>query len=340
MKILIVGGTGLISTAVVNEAVSRGLDVTCIVRGRNHGNNLNPNVHLIKGNAFDVDFVRAALEGKFYDAVIDFIRGGIASIEGAYKTFHDKCKQYVYISTDSVYKLRKDGLYDESCEQSNPEWAYSYLKSDGEKRLRELCSDSEMKFTIVRPSITYGNTRIPYGYMPSYGYHYTFINRIKAGKPVVTWNNGQNHQTMMRVEDFAVGLVGLIGNDAAYNEDFGICGEPCKWDDVLCAVEQKTGRDIIRVDIPVDAFIKDQPERKGEFLIDRAEDHVVSHKKLDSAVPSFNLSYDIYTGVAATIDYYEKNNFVLGNDYKYDGMMDHLLKRNTPPLQHLFAEVC
>lgn len=325
MKILFVGGTGLISTAVVNEAVSRGFDVTCIVRGKNHGNKQNPKVHLIKGDAFDVEFVRASLEGKFYDAVIDFIRGGTASIDSAFMSFHDKCRQYIYISTDSVYKLRKDGLYDEKCEQSNPEWAYSYLKSDGERRLRELCADSEMKFTIVRPSITYGNTRIPYGYMPGYGYHYTLINRIKAGKPVITWNNGQNFQTMMRTEDFAVGILGLVGNESAYNNDFGVCGDVYKWDDVLKAVEKAIGQNIVRADIPLEAIVKFHQERKGEFLIDRAENHIVSNKKLKSVVPDFQVRYSLDEGVKMTIEYYEANNQIMGNDYEYDGMMDRLI---------------
>lgn len=339
MKILIVGGTGLISTAVVNEAVSRGFDVTCIVRGKNHGNKLNPKVHLIKGDAFDVEFVRASLEGKYYDAIIDFIRGGTYLIDIAFQSFHDKCKQYIYISTDSVYKLRKDGIYDEKCEQPNPEWSYSYGKSAGEDRLKELCSNSKMKYTIVRPSITYGNTRIPYGYMPGYGFHYTLINRIKAGKPVLTWNNGQNYQTMMRSEDFAVGILGLVGNESAYNEDFGVCGDAYKWDDVLKAVEKATGHKIIREDISLETIIKFHPEKKGEFLIDRAENHIVSNRKLKSVVPDFQVRYSLDEGVKMTLDYYKKNNQIMGNDYEFDGMMDSLIRKNTPPHTHLLKFV-
>ena len=40
MKILIVGGTGVISYAVVNEAVKHGIEVTCINRGKSKSQKL------------------------------------------------------------------------------------------------------------------------------------------------------------------------------------------------------------------------------------------------------------------------------------------------------------
>lgn len=324
MKVLIVGGTGVISTAVVNEAVAQGIELTCVNRGNNHGNKLNPNV---KAMHFDIRNRKVAnehLQGKFYDVVVDFICFNANQVRYSLDLFHDKCKQYVFISTDSVYKLQKDGCYDETTPQSNPEWAYSYQKAECEEIVRSFCKEHNLIYTIVRPSITYGNTRIPYGFMPAYGYHYTLIERIKAGKPIVTWNHGNNYQTVMRVEDFATGMVGLWCNPKAYNEDFGICGEPVTWSQILDAIEDKVGIKAERLDVPVETIIKALPERKGEFLVDRAEDHIVSNKKLRMAVSSYNLKYDIKKGISKTIDYYINNDKILGIDYRFDGQMDRV----------------
>ncbi len=326
MKILIVGGTGLISTAVVNEAVARGMDVTCINRGNNYGNRENPNAKFIHFDIRDKEVAEKKLFGHKYDVVLDFICYNAIQVQYSLELFHDKCSQYVFISTDSVYKLQKDGHYDENTPQSNPEWEYSYQKANCEEIVRSYCKKHDIVYTIVRPSITYGNTRIPYGLMPSYGYHYTLIERMKAGKPIVTWNNGQNYQTVMRVEDFAVGLVGLWGNPQAYNNDFGICGEAVTWNQILEAIEEKVGIKAIRVDLPVTRIIKELPSRKGEFVIDRAEDHIVSNRKLKEAVPSFKIKYNLKKGIAKTIDYYQSNNKrILGIDYRFDGQMDRLL---------------
>jgi len=241
MKVLIVGGTGVISSAVVNEAVKQGIDVTCINRGNNHGVTPNPQVTTMHFDVRNRNVADEFLSGKHYDVVVDFICFKADQIKYSLDLFKDKCSQYIFISTDSVYKLQKDGYYDETTPQSNPEWAYSFQKAECENIVRDFCGKNHINYTIVRPSITYGNTRIPYGFMPAYGYHYSIVERIKAGKPVVCWNDGQNKQTIMRVEDFAVGMVGLWGNEKAYNEAFGICGEVVTWDEVLKAIEEAIG---------------------------------------------------------------------------------------------------
>ncbi len=324
MNVLIVGGTGVISTAVVNEAVKQGIDVTCINRGNDHGVKPNPNVKTLHFDVRNRKVADEKLKGLYYDVVVDFICFNADQVKYSLDLFHDKCAQYVFISTDSVYKLQKDSHYDETTPQSNPEWNYSYQKAECETIVREYCKEHELIYTIVRPSITYGNTRIPYGFMPPYGFHYTLVERIKAGKPVVTWNGGQNLQTMMRIEDFAVGMIGLWNNKKAYNEDFNICGEAYKWSDVLDIIDEYIGTKSIRTDIPVSQIIKEYPNKKGEFLIDRAEDHIVSNSKLKSAVPSFIIKYTLKDGITQTLRYYETHNNVLGLDYTFDGQMDRL----------------
>lgn len=325
MKVLIVGGTGVISTAVVNEAVKQGIDVTCINRGRNHGVAPNPMVNTMHFDVRNRNIADLHLNGNHYDVVVDFICFNADHVKYSLDLFHDKCDQYVFISTDSVYKLQENGHYTETTPQSNPEWNYSYQKAECELLVKDICKTHNLRYTIVRPSITYGNTRIPYGFMPQYGYHYTFVERIKAGKPIITWNMGENWQTMIRIEDFAVGMVGLWGNPKAFNEDFNICGDAYKWKDVLDIIDEHIGIKANRKDIPVQDIIKAFPSKRGEFLIDRAEDHIVSNLKLKTVVPSFTVKINLKDGVNETMSYYDSHNNVLGFDYVYDGQCDRLL---------------
>lgn len=329
MRVLIVGGTGVISTAVVNEAVNQGVDVTCINRGNNHG--VKPNSH-VKTMHFDVRNRKVADEhllGLHYDVVVDFICFNANQVKYSLDLFHDKCNQYVFISTDSVYKLQKDGHYDENTPQSNPEWNYSYEKAECEEIVRSYCKENNLIYTIVRPSITYGNTRIPYGLMPQYGYHGTIIERIKAGKAIPTWNQGRNYQTVMRIEDFATGMIGLWGNEKAFNQDFGICGEIVTWGDILDAMEKAIGVKIKRQDVSLEQIFEVFPERKGEFLIDRAEDHKVDNSKLKEAVTSFTIKYNLRSGIGKTVEYYKENNNLLGIDYRFDSKLDYLITLST-----------
>jgi nucleoside-diphosphate-sugar epimerase len=325
MKVLIVGGTGVISSAVVSEAVNQGIDLTCINRGNNYGQKENKGATILHFDVRDLKTAKEALKNMHFDVVVDFVCYNVSHLQKSLDLFHDKCSQYIFISTDSVYKLRKDGHYAEDCEQSNPEWAYSYEKAECEEYLVNYCSSHNLVYTIVRPSITYGNTRIPYGLMPLYGYHYTLVDRMLAGKPIVTWNNGLNYQTMMRVEDFSTVLVGLWCNQQAYNQAVGICGEPSRWVDVLDIIDKHYGISSKRIDVPVDAMVKMYPKKRGEILIDRAEDHIVSNTKMKELVPNYSPKYNLTSGVNETLTYYQNNNKVLGVDYKFDGQIDRLI---------------
>lgn len=325
MKVLIVGGTGVISTAVVNEAVQQGIDVTCINRGNNHGIEPNPHVTTIHFDVRNRKLADQYLWDKHYDVVVDFICFNTNQVRYSLDLFHNKCSQYIFISTDSVYRVQENGYYDETTPLSNPEWSYSYQKAECEEIVKDFCTKCNLPYTIVRPSITYGDTRIPYGFMPPYGYHYTLVERIKAGKPIVTWHEGQNRQTIMRIEDFAIGMVGLWGNKKAYNEDFNICGDAYTWSDVLDVIDEHINVRSHRIDISVNDIIKIFPEKKGEFLIDRAKDHIVSNQKLKQVFPTFSVKYSLRDGVTHTLRYYESHNNVLGVDYNYDGQMDRLI---------------
>lgn len=88
---------------------------------------------------------------------------------------------------------------------------------------------------------------------PFIGSHWTFVERIKSGKPIITWNKGQNKLNLTRVEDFALGAVGLIGNTKAYNEVFNVVGDYVyTWKEVLDTLGKLIGEEVKTIDIPLD----------------------------------------------------------------------------------------
>lgn len=151
-----------------------------------------------------------------------------------------------------------------------------------------VAAKTDVKYTVIRPCVTYGDTRIPYGISPQYGYHWTLAARILNNKPIIRWNGGINRCNMMRVEDFAVGAVGLIGNPSAYNEAFNICGdETPSFNDVLDCLSELTGKIVKTVDIDSAFYAKEVPQRAGEILGGRSIDSINSNEKIKAAVPSY-----------------------------------------------------
>lgn len=327
MRILIVGGTGVLSAAVTAEALRQGMSVTMVNRGRRSVPN---GVELIKADMNDHTTIAQKLGGKEYAAVIDFLCYTDAQTEKSVRFYSQYTKQYFYISSCAVYDTASlnGQMADEDSRKALPIWKYSVDKWASENKVRALLDGSGVKYTMIRPCVTYGDTRIPYGIMPPYGYHWTLCARILAGKPVIVWNGGRNRCNMTRVEDFAVGVVGLIGNPKAYDEAFNICGEETpSFNEVLDVLSRLLHKEILRVDIPSDYYAKECPSKKGEILGGRSIDSINSNRKIKDAVPSFRQTVNLEEGIRRTLEAYQAQDFQKGIDWAFDADQDRIVAK-------------
>ena len=224
MNVLIIGGTGVLSSAVTNEALRQGFKVTMINRG-SRSNLIPDNVEFLKSDKNDLKKIRHLLGERRFDAVMDYLCYSDDEVADSFNFYSHYTKQYFFISSCAVYNTTLGEVCREDSPKILPIWSYSVNKWASEKHLEILAKKSDTNYTIIRPCVTYGDTRIPYGISPKYGYHWTLVSRILNEKPIIRWNGGVNRCNMTRVEDFAVGVVGLIGNRGAYNEAFNICGD-------------------------------------------------------------------------------------------------------------------
>ena len=324
MNLLIVGGTGVLSTAVVREALDKGLDVTIINRGNRRGR-IPQGVELIQSDIKDSVFIKGALEGRHFNAVIDFLCYNKEQIAYSLELFKDVAEQYIFISSACVYDTSIPGIKTEDSPKGLKDWKYSTDKWESEQYLVNSASRYGINYTIVRPCITYDDTRIPYGIMPPYGYHWTLVARILAGKPVITWDEGSARWNMMRVEDFAVGVVGLIGNPRVYGEAFNICGDdPVSWLEVLDTLGRVLGKEVIKLDVTSAKLKKYCPGREGE-ISGRAYDAVIDNSKIKSVVPEFKQKISLEEGIVKTIEAYRSQNYQKGIDWRFDALWDFII---------------
>ena len=327
MNVLLIGGTGVLSSAVVAEAKKEGISVTMVNRGKRR---IPEGVEHVKADKNNTAIISEALTGRKFDAVIDFLCYSSQEAEKSIRFYSNYTDQYIFISSTAVYNTKALGgkMGDELSPKVTPEWDYSVEKWKSEELIRSLAKELNVNYTIIRPAITYGNTRIPYGISPRYGYHWTLCARILAGKPIIVWNGGENRCNMMRVEDFAVGVVGLIGNAKAYNQAFNICGDEApSWNDVLGAVGEAIGKEVITVEIMPAFYAKGVPSRYGELIGGRAVDSLNSNKKIKDAVPAFEQKVFLKEGVAQTIDAYKSSLYQSGIDWRFDAETDRIIKK-------------
>ncbi|GHU61992.1 hypothetical protein FACS1894123_02200 [Bacteroidia bacterium] len=331
MKVLLIGGTGLLSSEILSLCIQNGYDVSVLNRGSNN-KQIEKQVKILIADFYNNDSVESVVHNLTFDVVVDFLSRKKEDIERIFPIFLDRCKQYVFISTACVYRrLKEDGIITEDSPKPNVDWSYNIEKYECEQTLIELAKNSDVKYTIVRPYITYDNTRIPLGIAPLYGFHWTIIGRILADKPIFVWDKGESITTLTRVEDFAKGVVGLLGNEKAYNEDFHITTKEANtWNEFLLLLYKILNKQPNIVEIPTKYIIAQLPEYKGILLGDRAIDSQFDNSKILDTVSGLEFSITLEDGLRRTINYYKENNFLKGIDYKYDAKIDRLIAKYVP----------
>lgn len=324
MKIAILGGSGIISSEIVARLVNKH-DVTIINRGR-RSDFINGKATLIRADMKNEasESIESKLEDH-YDAVIDFLSYRKEELQKFLDIFLPRVRQYLFISSATVYNT-KEGKYseDDPCGQS--EWKYAQDKYACEQILKQRAEAASVNYTIIRPYITYGKTRIPLQFGPLK--YYTIIHRMKNGKCVPLYGKGVAC-TLTTSRDFAVGACGLIGNQKAYNEIFHIVGNyVTTWDDALEVAAAAFGckADVVRVS---DKELKNPVLAKGidvnELLCDKGRPMVFDNSKLANCVPEFVGNSTLEEEIVEIAEYFNGNAARRTVDYAWEGRIDHML---------------
>lgn len=241
MKVLFIGGTGIISTAVSQLAVERGIDLYLFNRGMNK-EFLAEGSKVIKGDINNFKEMESLLSEHSFDVVVDWIAFTPEHIERDIKLFAGKTKQFVFISSASVYqKPLEHYLITESTPAVNPYWQYSRGKIACEELLADEFSRSRFPYTIVRPSFTYGVTLIP-AIVGNTMKPMTLVNRIRSGMKVIVPGDGTSLWVMTHNTDFAKGFVGLMGKEKAIGETYHITSdEVLSWNKIIKTIGEVVG---------------------------------------------------------------------------------------------------
>ena len=235
MRTLFVGGTGLISSACTAAAVAAGHELWLLNRGRSGLEVPLPPERTIVADTYDEAGLAVALKGRQWDVVVQWVGYLQAQVSQDIRVFSG-AGQYVFISTAATYQKPPDHwLITERTPQSNAYWDYGRQKIACEKLLVEAGERSGFPFTIVRPSLTYGLSRIPV-VIGSWDRPFTIVDRMRRGAPIIVPGDGTSLWTVTHNSDFAQGLLGLLGNPAALGQDFHITSdEALTWDQNLFA---------------------------------------------------------------------------------------------------------
>jgi nucleoside-diphosphate-sugar epimerase len=328
MKVLFIGGTGVISTACTALAASHGMDVTLLSRGQ-HETQLPDGVKTLKADINDPSLIQALIqkfEHESFDAVVDWIAFTPSDIERDLKLFRGRTRQFVFISSASAYqKPPAHYLITESTPQGNPYWDYSRNKIACEERLMRAYREEEFPVTIVRPSLTYGETLIPL-VLNSWQQSYTAVDRMLRGQKMVVPGDGSSLWVITHNTDFAKGLVGLLGNPQVMGEAFHITSdETLTWDQLFRIVGNAIGVEPQLVHIPSDFIAACVPAKRGTLLGDKSVSVVFDNSKIKHFVPGFSATTTFEEGVRRSLAWFNADPERKRIDHEVNATLDKLI---------------
>jgi nucleoside-diphosphate-sugar epimerase len=307
MKALFLGGTGLISSACARRALALGWDLTLLNRGLSQQYPVPDGAEVLAGDVHgDPSALRTLLEGRRFDAVVDWIAFTPEDIERDIALFRDRVRQFIFISSASAYqKPPEHYLVTEETPLENPFWNYSRNKIACEEMLMREFRERKFPVTIVRPSLTYGPSQIPL-VIGSWQHPYTVIDRMKRGRPVIVPGDGTSLWVLTWNGDFAVGFCGLMGKEKAVGEAFHITSdEVLTWNQIYLEAGRAAGVEPRIVHIPSDLIIAHEPDLEGTLLGDKVNSAVFDNRKIKSFVPEFSPKVRWAEGVRRALAWHE-----------------------------------
>ncbi|MDR0690214.1 MAG: SDR family oxidoreductase [Spirochaetaceae bacterium] len=339
MKVLFIGGTGTISTAISRQLLDQGVELYLLNRG-NRSQVLSGPVKQISCDIHNEAEAAEKIKGLSFDVTADFIAYTQEQAERDFRLFKDKTKQYIFISSASAYqKPLSDYRISEGTPLSNPYWQYSRDKIAGEDFLFKKYREEGFPITVVRPSHTYDERSVPLGLHGKNG-SWQVLKRMLDGKPVIIHGDGTSLWTMTSSSDFARAFIGLMGNIHALGEAVQITSdETLTWNQVYQTIADVLEVPLRAVHVSSEflALCGGAYNFTGGLLGDKANSVVFDNTKLKRLVPDFTARIRFDQGIRTTINYIRSHPEHQREDPDFDAWCDRIIAVREKALKELTA---
>ncbi|HBA68061.1 MAG TPA: hypothetical protein DCZ40_01715 [Lachnospiraceae bacterium] len=343
MRILIIGGTGIISHYVTEKYRNMGHSVTVINRGNRKYLNIG-NVEYIAGDSNNKNSLMDVVGNRTFDKIIDFTTFDKETMQMKIEVLSSKCNHYIFISSVAVYERNTDAeCYTENMPIGNSKWLYGFRKSECEKVLRNT-SGKNFHYTIIRPGLTCGEMFIPYSPIDTYGMPGYLTYCILAGKEILTTNIGEDEMQVMHAADMAENIYNLLCTNECVNECFNLSGnEYITANQILQKLVDSLGKNAIACYVPRNELVQNTmikplieggwherySNRKAKEIL--GSKYLTSRSVLDNLNESieFNLNHREYVGWPKASE--ECIQYIIENA-KLNGQADlkHIASHNKP----------
>lgn len=337
MKILILGGTGVMGNFLVN-LLSPENEIYVTSRRQRVSKN---NITYIQGNAHNFSFFTRTLDLFFWDCIIDFMHYSTEEFKNRYLYILKSTKQFIFISSSRVYADCTNRILETSPRLLEMTKDRQFLKTDdyalAKARQEDLLLNSKYKnYTIIRPYMTYYSQKLDLGFYPKE----LWLKRVIEGKAIIFPKNiCDKYTTLTSGYDVALGIKSIIGKDSALGEIFHITqNRSIKWQDVLNIYKDELKKHGISMKC---IYIENDDCYSYINWYDRQYNRQFNNDKINQYLPIEKFT-DTPKGLSNSLDEFLQNIHYTKIDWRFYAHWDRITKettklKNIPGLKNKFV---
>jgi len=325
MNILILGGTGVISTCIVDRLHEFSHHVTVMNRGISRARyKIKPEI--INADKENREQFQAALKGRSFDGVIDMISFKSEDAAATLEVLENRGGHFVFTSSVAAYRrpVRKIPAAEanELCSDEKT-FPYGYHKARMETYLKSRMN--EFPITVIRPSLTYGIGSKNVGVMRN---NYGIVKRIRRHKPIVVFGDGTNPWAWTFAPDLAKAFAGVLMKPVCYGQFYNATSDDCRvWDDLYTEFGRCVGEEPALVHISTEMLLKVSSDPFLNLAQEKMYAGIFDNSEIRSVVPEFVCDYSLEKIVRTLYEWYESDPEARVIDEARDLLEDTVVER-------------
>ncbi|WP_028235563.1 NAD-dependent epimerase/dehydratase family protein [Pseudobutyrivibrio sp. MD2005] len=324
MRILVVGGMGIIGGAITEAACKKGHDVYILSRRNITDYYKKLGAKGIQGDWKNDDFLISIVNEDF-DVIVDTLVVKKEELIRDTRLVDGHCSHFIYISTDAVYMHPDENVSEErNIKLDDLKWTYGRNKREAELYLFDEGDNYSFNWTIVRPTMTFGEKRIPVGF-GSRKNEWTLVNRIINNKPVLNYDGLFPH-AMCHTSTFGDAVVELFGNESVYGECYHISDDKTVvYRDIYNIIGSIVNKSPVVIEGDLNILKMLHYGKYVEMNYDKIPGFTLNNDKIKEVAPSANYDVDIKKAVYEEIEYLKNNYSSTQEDLEYNILTDAIL---------------
>lgn len=311
MDVLIIGGTGLISTAISRQLLDAGHSVTLYNRGKT-ASRIPGGAKHITGDRKDFAAFEKQFEDARYDVVVDMVAFQPEDTESAIRAFKGKTGQFIHCSTVCVYSGPPEQIPTTETEPYHSLGGYGKNKAACEQLLLTAHAADGFPATIMRPSHSYGEGG---DVIRPFGPSSSFVDRLRKGKQIIVHGDGTSLWASCHVDDVGRGFINTMGNPKCIGQAYNITGDEwMTWNTYHEQVAEVVGGEFKPVYIPTAVLRDAAPGWAGGTWEIFAWPSVFDNGKIVRDAGYTGQTVNFKQGTARTVAWLEENNRIVSSD--------------------------